>query len=696
VSFDQEPDMSGEDQPDEETRGGARPGRKARDEAGAEAPAAAAPTGYTFSVRDDVSADLDPQLQKLILKRRAGEELNPALVDDSPDGPLQVDVLAVLHDPSKPVPGLTIGRVIGDVVTGTCEIDRIEEVRRDPNVVSLKGARGVTPTLAFSVPEIRADRETLRRELPAGTRDVDGSGVIVGVVDFGCDIAHRNFRRADGDTRLLFLWDQRGPQTSMSPAGFPYGREFTTARINTALRSANPYQNLAYDPGQGAHGTHVMDIAAGNGGGSGTPGVAPQADLVFVQLATESLDSSSTSFGNSRRLLEAVDYIFSKAEELGRQAVVNLSLGTHGGPHDGSTPAERGFDHLVGTDGRAIVISAGNSHQRRSHAQGHLTPEQSRTLRWEKFQGDTTANECEVWYDGAGRLEVSLVFPDGSRLGPVRPGQTATIEQNAEQVGQLIHRIGDPLNGDNQIDILIGQALPHGLWSIELHATGTEPVQYHAWIERDDDQRIPAGIIPNQSRFIAADSDATHTVGSISCGRATIVVGSYSATVDGRDLSTFTAAGPTRDGRRKPEVSAPGDRIQAASSRSNDGTVTMSGTSMAAPHVTGLVALGMQAAGRTLTTTEIREAVIGHVRRHPPSGGDWHPRYGNGRVDAAATARSVVQPPVLAVSTLASAQYAPTEDGAPYASTISGLLSSLAGRASSGRVRLRLEVEIEP
>jgi subtilisin family serine protease len=117
---------------------------------------------------------------------------------------------------------------------------------------------------------------------------------------------------------------------------------------------------------------------------------------------------------------------------------------------------------------------------------------------------------------------------------------------------------------------------------------------------------------------------------------------------------------------------------------------------MAAPHVTGLVALAMQAAGRTLTTTEIREAVIGHVRRHPPSGGDWHPRYGNGRVDAAATARSVVQPPVLAVSTLASAQYAPTEDGALYASTIGGLLSSLAGRASSGRVRVRLEVEIEP
>jgi hypothetical protein len=96
----------------------------------AEAPAGGAPTVYSFEVRDDVSSDLDPQLQKLILKRRAGEELSPALVDESSDRVPQVDVLAVLRDPSVPVPGLNIVRVIGDVVTGTAEIDRIEEVRR--------------------------------------------------------------------------------------------------------------------------------------------------------------------------------------------------------------------------------------------------------------------------------------------------------------------------------------------------------------------------------------------------------------------------------------------------------------------------------------------------------------------------------------------------------------------------------------
>jgi hypothetical protein len=350
---------------------------------------ASAQSEYTVEEMHDLPTDLDPQLQKMILRHRAGEALNPEFVQEADDGSLQIDVLAVVRDPSQPVPGLNAVRVIGDVVTGTTDLHRIEEVRRDPNVISLKGARGVTPMLEFSVPEIRGDPEALHQSYPGS--NVDGRGVIVGVVDFGCDFVHENFRRPDGKTRLLFLWDQSRPQNSMSPAGFPYGREFTAAKINAALAGANPYQALAYHPGREAHGTHVMDIAAGNGRGSSAAGVAPGADLIFVQLAMEGL-SASDSFGNSRRLLEAVDYIFAKAAQLGRQAVVNLSLGTHGGPHDGSTPAERGFDSLLQTPGRAIVISAGNSFQRRSHAGGRLEAGQSRVVGWEKFADDTTTN----------------------------------------------------------------------------------------------------------------------------------------------------------------------------------------------------------------------------------------------------------------------------------------------------------------
>lgn len=670
-------------------------GREAAGESAAEATAgnvAEADAEYSIEQTQEVETNLDPQLQDLLMSMRGGGEADPALVQESEQGTLVADVLAVLRDPRQPVPGLNVVRLIGDVATGTVELNQIEAVRNDPNVVSLKGARKVTPNLEFSVPEIRATQDDLRGALPTGTPAVDGSGVIVGIIDFGGDFAHRNFRNEDGTTRILRLWDQRGPANTMSPAGFPYGREFRSQDINNALHTSNPYTTLAYNPGVRAHGTHVMDIAAGNGRGTGAPGVAPKADIIFVQLSSGDFGDEE-SFGNSRRLLEAVDYVFTRASEMGKSAVVNLSLGTHGGPHDGSTPAERGFDQLLQTAGRAIVISAGNSFEDRSHASGRIAPNTSRTLRWEKFSGDPTGNELEVWYSGPPSLEVTLVTPTGQRVGPVRAGNTARVRRQGEEIGRIIHRANDPLNGDNQIDILLDGVAPVGVWGVELRATAAT-VDFHAWIERDDDD--PGLGVPNQSRLVAADNDGSSTIGSISCGRDTIVVGSYNAAVTGRDISGFSAAGPTRDGRQKPEVSAPGHRINAASSRTGNGLVRMSGTSMAAPHVTGLVALIMQAAGQPLSVAQIRRAVSGVARRNPPPGAGWHPRFGFGRVDAAAAVRSVLAPVPQAVAvgnqngnTLAA------REGGDHALSLERLLGSLTGGAPASKIRLLFEVEIE-
>jgi subtilisin family serine protease len=643
--------------------------------------------GFTFE-EQDVTPDLDPQLQHVLISARAGR-VDPTLVEEAEDGSLRVDVTAVLRNPTQPVPGLQVAHTVTDVVTGSCAVEDIEAVRQHPNVVSLKGATKVAPDVRFSVPEIRASREMLREALPQGAALPDGAGVIVGVVDYGCDYVHENFRRQDGTTRLLFLWDQNGPRNETSPEGYTYGREFTSRQIDDALRSGDPYAALAYRPEPGSHGTHVMDIAAGNGRGTGSPGVAPTADLIFVELDSRDFRPEE-SFGNSRRLQEAVKYIFDRAAQLGRPCVVNLSLGTHGGPHDGSTPVERWFDGLLETPGRAIVISAGNSFQRRSHAAGRIMPGQSRTLGWEKSASDATNNELEVWYNGDAELEVTLIFPSGQRFGPRALGAKpiAIRDSAGRDAGQIIHRAKDSLNGDNLINIFLGPGMPSGVWGIELRAVGARPVDFHAWIERD----APG----HQSQFVAADDDSSHTVGSISCGKNTIVVGSYQPKPTGRDLSAFTSEGPTRDGRQKPEVSAPGDGILAANALSRNGAVRMSGTSMAAPHVTGLVALVMQAAGRPLSATEIRQAVIGAARRNPPPAGVWNPRYGNGRVDCAAAVLSQL-PRVLEVEPVQAQaqQLSPAAEGDGVWQPVGKFFGALLDHAQSSAVRMKVEVEVE-
>lgn len=147
----------------------------------------------------------------------------------------------------------------------------------------------------------------------------------------------------------------------------------------------------------------------------------------------------------------------------------------------------------------------------------------------------------------------------------------------------------------------------------------------HAWIERND-----AG----QSRFIGAGMTDECTLGSISCGHHTIVVGSYDAHKPAKPMSFFSSSGPTRDGRQKPEVSAPGHDVRAAHSRTGTGVTDKSGTSMAAPLVTGAIAALLSEAhhlGVSLDSDEIRAIVAATARNTGPPG--WHKRYGARRLD---------------------------------------------------------------
>lgn len=631
--------------------------------------------GLKLVQEHSVETALDPRLQSIVLKAREKGEVRNQASYTSDDGLQMVDVIARLSRPAEAVPGLKVVSVIGTgIVTGAVEALRIEEVRRHENVLALKIASAVEPELRFSVPDSRASQAQLQVGLPNGT-GADGSGVIVGIVDYGCDFVHPNFLNEDGTTRLLALWDQNGNPSALSPAPYGYGREFTSAAINAALSAPDPYAALRYSVEPGEHGTHVMDIAAGNGRSTGAPGMAPKADLIFVQLAVLSDVSGQGNFGNSRRLVEAVDYIFRKAAAARKQAVVNLSLGTHGGPHDGSTLVEQAFDVMLSTQGRAIVISAGNSFERQSHATGTVPAGGSQLLRWQISQSDFTPNECEVWYPGDAELSLRLRQPDGELLGPVPLGTTSTL-RNAQGavVATLAHRRRDSGNGDNHIDLLFEPGLS-GEWGVELTSVGSA-CEFHAWIERDD---------RGQSRFHPADTDTSTTLGSISCGRKTLVVASSTALTPGHELSSFSSSGPTRDGRQKPEICAPGDSIRAANS-STTGSLAMSGTSMAAPHVTGLAALLMQAGRRVLTAGEITNLVTSTAAEDPPSGTGWHARYGNGRIDALAALTRVVPGAgdATAVRRPAVVEELPT----------AGLLDALAAVARSG-VRVRI-IELLP
>lgn len=583
------------------------------------------------------SSDMDPRLQLLVTRMRSG-------ITKSASASTAENEAAVIARVSDADAWIGLSEVrdavnIGEtddgrwIVTGRIPVSRIERVRKLPFVESMKAAQPMRPMLAVAVPEAEAQPA----QMPAGSQVKGGKGVVVGAIDYDCDFVHKNFRNSNGKSRLLSIWDQNGGKSPSSPYG--YGVEHLTATLDLAINQADPYSAIGYFPEAEAHGTHVMDIAAGNGNGSGAPGMAPNADLIFVNVTHEQDPDTAeeiiaSSFGDSVTLLEALKYIFGKAGN--RPTVVNVSLGTNGGPHDGTTLVDQGIDTLVtAAPNRAVVIAASNSFDDGIHATGIVAAGASLDLPWEVASTLFRPIEMELWYSGADRFKVELIGPNGALLATAAPGETKQIVIGTSVVALLANRLNDPNNHDNMIGVFLVAGMPGGRYVVRLTGEVVSSGKFHAWIERDNSF---------QSSF-PAPNDNTGTIGSISCGKKVIAVGSYDANTATKPLSYFSSAGPTRDGRKKPEVSAPGHNVWAANSLSLNGVTRMSGTSMAAPAVAGIIALMFEEAharGIDLSIDDTIQILTTSARRNPPGGSAWNDRYGYGRISAAKAIKAVI------------------------------------------------------
>jgi subtilisin family serine protease len=199
----------------------------------------------------------------------------------------------------------------------------------------------------------------------------------------------------------------------------------------------------------------------------------------------------------------------------------------------------------------------------------------------------------------------------------------------------LYHRRHEPNSGLNHVDIFLRTSAPPGRWRVALRGREVVDGRLHAWIERDARGH-------HQSRFARRQATSRYTTNTICNSFRAIAVGAYDGTRPDRPAAVFSSRGPTADGRQKPELVAPGYRILAARSLPASGwsgqrrLTVKSGTSMAAPWVSGTVALMFQAAGRPLTIHEVRSLLIGTADPHPGPSGRTSTRLGYGYLNITA------------------------------------------------------------
>ena len=461
-----------------------------------------------------------------------------------------------------------------------------------------------------------------------------GKGVVVGIVDNGFQYDHVDFLNSDKtDTRIKRIWDQHG--SGNAPAGFGYGVEY---------KSQAEYNAARYDLTSGYHATHVAGIAAG--GDKSTPyyGVAPDADLVFV-----SFDTSNTN------IVDGIKYVFDYAESVGKPAVVNISLGSHMGPHDGTSDTDLSFKSLVGP-GRIIVGAAGNEGLENLHVSKTLTAT-NKQLKTMFAYGSGQANSSykaayvDVWGDKNSPLAVKAVVVN-TLSGKIvaQSEEVSTAENGTKEVKWIapdgcgvVASIGlslqqNPTNNRANVLVMSRATSINTGFAVGLVATGEAGNTIHMWNNATD------GTFTNFSKRGWTDGDNQCTVGELGGESPDVIsVGSFNSKMYFQTIglqgsedyyganqdvvgtmyahSNFSSYGPTADGRVKPDITAPGCIIVSAGSRyyggwddetnvvarsGSDVYTTEIGTSMASPYVAGSIALWLQA-DPTLTPEKIKE-----------------------------------------------------------------------------------------
>ncbi len=407
-----------------------------------------------------------------------------------------------------------------------------------------------------------------------------GRGVLIAIPDSGIDYFHPDFRNEDGSTRILALWDQ-----SAEYDGNRYGRGriFWANELNESLQNG---EVLSSD-GSG-HGTGVAGIAAGNGRASGGrfSGVAPEAELVIIKLG----DGEEQGFARTTSVMFAVDFALRIGGTLARPLVINLSYGTNYGAHNGEGLFEEYLDEAARVYRCSIVIGTGNEGLSGRHARVNMENGQGeRTLSFVIANGEPSVN-LQIWKNYFDEMRIFLEASSGEAY-ELRPGGATKQVQLGGVMLLVLYGEATPYTGQQEIYVEFlpsdvgrtdgGGRLSGGSWRLRFLPIRIRDGNVDCW--------LPAGglLLPD-TRFLTPTPETTLTIPSTAVRG--VAVGAYDS--DTGSFAAFSGQGYDRGGAYKPDLVAPGVEVYASSP--GGGYARRTGTSFAAPFVTGSAAILME------------------------------------------------------------------------------------------------------
>lgn len=422
------------------------------------------------------------------------------------------------------------------------------------------------------------------RNVPVIT-GLTGQGVLFACIDSGIDYLHPDFINEDGSSRILYLWDQTATGGT-PPLGYASGREYTKEQIDEALKASNRTESLAIVPLQdtgSGHGTAVTGIAAGNGRasvGRRYRGVAPSCSLIVVKLG----NPGNVGFPRTTELMQAVDYVQKKSVELSMPLVINLSYGNNYGSHDGSSLLESFLNQIADRWKTSIVIGSGNEGDSGHHTAGVL---QDAEQIQEFIVGSAVGSlSLQIWKQYYDEMDIYLQSPDGNEVF-INTGYRYASSYVLQQTQILVYS-GEPtpysMNQEIFVEMLPlgdGIRIESGVWKVRLVPRKIRDGQYDMWLPQ-------SALIGEESRFLQPQPEVTLTIPSVAAKAITVAAYNQIRFIP----AAFSGRGFAVNGLIKPDIAAPGEQIMTAAP--GGGYARRTGTSMAAPFVSGAAALLME------------------------------------------------------------------------------------------------------
>lgn len=456
---------------------------------------------------------------------------------------------------------VTVPETLIPYISSVPEIEYVEKPSR--LFLESDGARAASCISQVQGGGVFSDRRDL---------NLSGRGVITAIIDSGIDFTHPDFRKEDGTTRILELWDQN------------LGRVFSKEELDAALeledREAAGKMIPSVDVS--GHGTAVAGIAVGNGRASGGRyrGVAYESSLLVVKLGNR----GDGFFPWTTELMRALDFVIRRGQFYNMPVAVNLSFGNNYGSHDGTNLLETYINDISRFGRSSVVIGTGNEGAGYGHTSG--TVKAGELAEVELAVGTyETGFSFQLWKSYVDQFTISLMTPSGEIAGTVaQPMGTQRMRYGNTQI-LLYHGFPSPYSQAQEIyfDFLPQNAyLDSGVWRILIRGEKIVHGRYDLWLPS-------ASTLNSATRFLRPDPEITLTIPSTAA--LAISVGAYDDAYQA--YADFSGRGFTRlTNQVKPDLSAPGTDIPAP--RPGGGYTRVTGTSFAAPFVTGSAALLME------------------------------------------------------------------------------------------------------